>query len=268
MKFAVTCFEPFTIATCRVLISALVLGAICYLKKSVWVPKKQEILPLLVIIVLGFCFPFAMQPFLIELYGSAYVGMMLGFLPLFTLVFGRIILKTKITPRQIIGILGGLICTYLLFHASLNLNISFLGFALSLTVPIAYTISNIYIKRDFPSLNPTSFTATSAFIAFLLTLPLAIHQFKLTNMEYIYKSIGSILILGIFMSGFALVLFYHVIKQSGPLMASLTNYIVPIFALFWGWVDGEAINSLQIIGIGGIFIMIYITQPVHSKQVD
>jgi len=70
------------------------------------------------------------------------------------------------------------------------------------------------------------------------------------------------------MSGFALVLFYHVIKQSGPLMASLTNYIVPIFALFWGWVDGEAINSLQIIGIGGIFIMIYITQPVHSKQVD
>lgn len=266
MKFAVTCFEPFTIAASRVLISAIVLGAICFLKKSIWVPQKHEITPLLIIIILGFCFPFAMQPFLIELYGSAYVGMMLGFLPLFTLAFGRIILKTKITTRQIIGILGGLICTYLLFHASLKLNISFLGFFLSLTVPLGYTLSNIYIKRDFPTLNPTSFTATSAFIAFLLTLPLAISQYKLSNVEYLYKSMSSILILGIFMSGFALVLFYHVIKQSGPLMASLTNYIVPIFALFWGWVDGEEINSLQIVGICGIFVMIYITQPVTPKN--
>jgi drug/metabolite transporter (DMT)-like permease len=265
MKFAVYCFEPFTIATGRVLISALILGAICYFKKSIWVPKKHEIVPLLIIVILGFCYPFAMQPFLIDLYGSAYVGMMLGFLPLFTLTFGRLILKTKITLRQVFGIFGGLICTYLLFHASLNLNISLLGFILSLTVPIGYTLSNIYIKRDFPNLNPTSFTATSALIAFFLTLPLAINQYELHHAEHIYKSLGAILILGIFMSGFALVLFYHVIRYSGPLMASLTNYIVPIFALFWGWVDGEEINTWQLIGIGGIFVMIYITQPVTKK---
>ena len=68
------------------------------------------------------------------------------------------------------------------------------------------------------------------------------------------------------MSGVALALFYHVIQQSGPLIASLTNYIVPIFALFWGWLDGENTTALQIVGITGIFIMIYITQPPSKND--
>jgi drug/metabolite transporter (DMT)-like permease len=134
-----------------------------------------------------------------------------------------------------------------------------------LTVPIAYTFSNIFIKRDLPHINPIAFTATSALIAGLLTLPFAIANFTFHQPEHIYKSLGAILILGILMSGVALALFYHVIQQSGPLIASLTNYIVPIFALFWGWFDGERTTSLQILGITGIFIMIYITQPPTKK---
>jgi drug/metabolite transporter (DMT)-like permease len=266
MKIAGTCFEPFTIATGRVFISALTLGGYCYYKKSFWWPKSKEITPLLVVIILGFCFPFAMQPFLVNLYGSGYVGMMLAFLPLFTLVLSRIILKTKITGRQFFGILGGLFFTYLLFHASLDLEITPFGFLISLTVPIAYTFSNILIKRDFPQLNPIAFTATSAFIAGLLTLPFAINNFSIHNQSHLYISIGSIIILGVFMSGLALALFYHVIQQSGPLMASLTNYIVPIFALFWGWFDAEKTTPLQIIGIAGIFVMLYITQPIIKAK--
>lgn len=266
MKIAGSCFDPLTIATARVLISALTLGAYCYYKKTIWIPSKKNFITLLIVIILGFCYPFAMQPCLVNLYGSGFVGMMLAFLPLLTLTFARVILKTQITPRQFLGIVGGLLFTYILFHASLDLDISPFGFLISITVPIAYTISNIYIKRDFSHSNPIAFTATCAFIAGVITLPLAVYNFSFQQPDHIYISMGAIVILGVLMSGIALALFYHVVQQSGPLTASLTNYIVPIFALFWGWVDGEKTSYLQIIGITGIFVMIYITQPPTIKQ--
>lgn len=268
MKFAGYCFDPITIATGRVFISAITLGAFCLYKKNLWMPPKDKIVPLLIIIILGFCYPFAMQPFLVNLYGSGYVGMMLAFLPLFTLLLGRLILKTKIKTRQLIGIIGGLIFTYLLFHASLELEVSPFGFLIALTVPLAYTLSNIYIKRDFSFINPVAFTATGAFIAGILTMPFTLVTFTFVKSEHMILSFVSIIILGVLMSGVALALFYHVIQQSGPLIASLTNYVVPIFALFWGWFDGEKTTSLQIIGIIGIFIMIYITQPPTTKIVS
>lgn len=265
MKFATHCFEPFTIATMRVFISALTLGGYCYFKHTNWLPQKKEYLPLTILVIIGFCYPFAMQPLLISLYGSAFVGIILAVMPLFTLILGRFILKAKIDLRQVVGILGGLFCTYLLFRSGLSLDIPLLGFLMALTVPLGYTLSNIYIKRDFSHINPIAFTATSAFLAFFLMLPFAISQYQFNHPEETYKAIFSIIVLGTIMSGFALALFYYVIQQSGPLIASLTNYIVPVFALFWGCVDGEKTNMLQIIAIFGIMIMVYITQPASKK---
>lgn len=268
MKIAGVCFEPFTIGTGRVIISALTLGIYCYYKKTLWWPNKKDISPILVVTILGFCYPFAMQPLLVNLYGSGLVGMILAFMPLLTLIIGRVILKTKITIRQVIGITGGLFFTFLLFKASLNLNVSVFGFFMILTVPIAYTFSNILIKRDFHHLNPVAFTATCALISGLITLPFAYANFTFHHTEHFLQSTVSIVVLGVLMSGVALALFYHVIQQSGPLLASLTNYIVPIFALFWGWFDGEETTPLQFIGILGIFVMIYITQPMAIKPKD
>lgn len=266
MKFATHCFEPFTIATLRVLTSAITLGAYCFFRKTLWVPKKEEWLGLITISILGFCYPFAMQPLLISYFGSAFIGIVLATMPLFTLILGRFIIKAKFSWLQFIGIMGGLFFTYLLMHSSLNLDVSPLGFALAISISISYTLAAIYIKRDFAKTNPIAITANCAAIAFVLLLPLAISNFRFTNPDEFYKAFFSVIMLGVMMSGFSQAVFYYVIQRSDPLTASLTNYLIPIFALFWGLFDGEKTSTLQICAVIGIMAMIYITRTPPKKH--
>ena len=43
----------------------------------------------------------------------------------------------------------------------------------------------------------------------------------------------------------ALMLFNRLIQRTDALFASSVTYVIPLFALMWGWLDGEAIGWLH-----------------------
>lgn len=52
--------------------------------------------------------------------------------------------------------------------------------------------------------------------------------------------------LGVLGSAVATVLFYSLVQLAGGLFASLVTYGIPFVALFWGFLDHEAITVLEI----------------------
>lgn len=257
MKKAEHVFHPVTIATSRVVIASITLALICGYKKRFWIPNLSEFKKLWFVIIFGFCFPFFLQPFLISDYGSGFIGMMLAFLPLFTLFISYLILDGSINKFQIFGIIGGLLFSALLFIDRLNMEIITIGgILLALTVPLSYTISNVFIKKHFKDIDPLPFTMICSVFASLVLLPLNFYYFEIKNPGSLNEAIISLLILGVLMSAIALYWFYNLVMIEGPLIASITSYIIPIVALTWGWLDGEMLTAYQLMGIAGILIMI------------
>ena len=74
-----------------------------------------------------------------------------------------------------------------------------------------------------------------------------------------FESILPILYLGLFPTALAFQLRYHITKTSGPVFLSYVAYLIPIFAIIWGYLLlSEDIYYSSIIGIILILFGVYI----------
>ena len=92
-----------------------------------------------------------------------------------------------------------------------------------------------------------------------ITSPFLIFS-EISQPSYIsVKSILPLLYLGIFPTALAFQLRYHITKTSGPVFLSYVAYLIPIFALIWGFILlSEKIYLSSIVGITLILIGVYI----------
>ncbi|MEM1028682.1 MAG: DMT family transporter, partial [Planctomycetota bacterium] len=133
MKKASVVFGPLTIGAGRVLGGAIVLGVMIGItaqfrrEASSESPRGAGItwrerfsLPgfgvLMVLVVLGFLYPFSMQPYLIgRLDQSGFIGMMVCLVPLLTIGASAVLLRTWPGWRQWVGVSVGLVSMPALF---------------------------------------------------------------------------------------------------------------------------------------------------------
>ncbi len=73
------------------------------------------------------------------------------------------------------------------------------------------------------------------------------------------KSLMAILVLGTFSTAIALIFFNKLIKKTSAVFASSVTYLIPVFAIAWAIVDGEALTAVHFMGLvavlGGIFLI-------------
>jgi drug/metabolite transporter (DMT)-like permease len=64
----------------------------------------------------------------------------------------------------------------------------------------------------------------------------------------------------------ATALFYILVQRAGGLFASLVTYGIPFIALFWGFMDGEKINWIEIICLAIILFGVYLANRPDRKE--
>jgi drug/metabolite transporter (DMT)-like permease len=76
--------------------------------------------------------------------------------------------------------------------------------------------------------------------------------------DIVQQSMCYIVLLAVFGTGIAKVMFNRLVQISNPIFSSSVTYTIPIVALFWGILDGEKLNYLQIIAtiiiLFGVFL--------------
>lgn len=72
------------------------------------------------------------------------------------------------------------------------------------------------------------------------------------------------IILGIFGTAVASIIFYMLIKRAGAVFSSMVTYGIPIVAIFWGIIYGEYIGWPHIISLVLILIGVYIANMKTS----
>lgn len=184
---------------------------------------------------------------------SSLAGTLNSLTPLMTLVIGVSFYQNKLNRWQSIGIIGGIICTLILLQSDqtgfewLRLN----GYALFLIgATICTGFTNNIIKYNLGSLS----TMQIASVSFLIILPLALISgwgsgfFHQALTDYASRpATWSVIFLGVFSNAIALLMLTRIISLSTPITGSLVTYLIPIVAVLWGWWDGEAIFTLNIV---------------------
>ena len=75
-----------------------------------------------------------------------------------------------------------------------------------------------------------------------------------------------IVILGVFGTAFALILFNKMVQLTNPVFSTSVTYLIPIISVFWGVIDGEKLNPLQFVSMLIIMIGIAISNKRKHKK--
>ena len=79
------------------------------------------------------------------------------------------------------------------------------------------------------------------------------------------KSFIALIYLGIFPTALAFLLRFYIISKAGPIFLSYVAYLIPCFAIFWGFIIlGENISVNITIGLLFILIGTFIGQKTTS----
>jgi drug/metabolite transporter (DMT)-like permease len=262
LKISLLTIPPLWVMSLRLIIGSLTI-AIVFLIMKKKLPLTVEFWKWSLLIgFLGFSVPFSIISWGAQYIPSSLVAILMGANPIITLILAYFFLpNSSLNFRMKIGVFIGLIGIILLIgfgniNSDLYKGQFIYGQLAVLTGTFSFAIASILLKnspqehsfeRALGSLICGSFIGL--FLAYFFSKsPLQIYQIS-------SESAVSLVLLGIFPTGIATVIWFKIISLKGPLFLSLVNYLIPIWALILGiLLLSEKINF--IIGFGLILITI------------
>ena len=213
---------------------------------------------------LGSFFPAFLFAFAEKEIDSAVASIINSIVPLNTVVIGMVLFNIRSTKRQIIGVLIGLAGTYMLIMSGINLNPdqNYLYSGFVILCSFLYALNVNIIKKYLQHLS--ALTITVGHFAVIIIPAVIVFYFSdfdvnsLKNQETI-DSIIYVLILAVFGTALAKILFNKLIKISSPVFASSVTYSMLIVSIFWGIVDGEKFSIYQLIATIIIILGVLLT---------
>ncbi|NPA45383.1 MAG: DMT family transporter [Chlorobi bacterium] len=265
MKRGLESFSPMQLGTMRIFFAFLFLLPLFFQRIKKF--KKKYFKHLVIVAIIGNLFPAVLFALAQTKVSSSMAGMLNTMFPLIALIIGAVFYGDKTEKHRIFGIIVGLLGTVgiiLSEDSSVeNSNILFAGFIVIAT--LFYAISINEIKFKLSELDGITITVFAFMISgpiagtYLLfsdfTEALATPNFSINLIYIILLAFGG--------SAVSVTLFYLLLDYVDVVFASLTTYIIPIFAIFWGVFDGEKITLLQFAFMFVVFIGIYL---VNKKK--
>jgi drug/metabolite transporter (DMT)-like permease len=192
---------------------------------------------------------------------SAMAGMLNSLTPIFTLLIGLLFYKMKFTWKQVLGLGIGLIGALGLITSGEDISFtnvnSYAFFVVLATVFYATSVNEV--KTNLTHLSGIQITSLS----FLFTGPVALVYLLTTDLGVVAEQphwqlhLLALAALGIVGTAAALILLNSLIRRVTPIMASSVTYIIPIFAIFWGVIDGEKITLFHLLCMAIILFGVY-----------
>lgn len=194
---------------------------------------------------------------------SSTTGILNSLTPLIALFLGTLVFGILVQRRQIVGVFIGLFGSCLIvFSGAVNHpNQNYYYISLVIIACFCYALNVNLIKKYLSELHTLSI-ATGNFT--LLLIPALIILFstgfsEVIHVEKVQHSLWFILVLGVFGTGIANVIFFKLIQISSPVFATSVTYLIPIVAFFWGILDNETLTFVQCIGAFIILIGVYLS---------
>jgi len=265
MKKGLRSFSTYQLASLRILISFIFLLPVALRSLSKF--NRKNFVSILIIGFLGSGIPAFLYPLAETGIDSSLTGMLNSLSSAFTLTIGILFYKRKAIRSQITGVfLGFAGATGLLYSGNLSFN--YFGLFVVLAT-LMNGISNNEVSK-VEGLNGLEITALAFFVlspfALALLLSTDIHAVFLT--PHWLLNFGYIAILSVVGSAFANAVYYFLVRDTSPVVASVVAYLIPIVATLWGLADNEHIVPYMLIPVLLILAGVYlINRPGALRKI-
>ena len=203
---------------------------------------------------------------------SAIASILNSLVPLNTLLLGYLFFKIKSNSFQVIGVIIGFIGALLLILEGyvMNTNNNYNYSILIILATLMYAANVNIIKRYLNDIRPLTITVAN-FTAIIipsfavLVYSGALNDSTISNSSFL-PSLGFVIILSIFGTALAKIMFNTLIQISTPVFASSVTYLMPLVALGWGILDSENFSINQ--GLASLLILcgIYLSNKLNKKS--
>ena len=210
-------------------------------------------------------------PFILIVYGqknidSSLAGILMATMPISTIILSHFFLHDeKLTKSKFIGFIIAFvgICILVIKDYSLvNINIisNISSELMVISGAILYSCSAVYGKK-FKHTDPLSassgtifFSSIIMFLYLLLFNPQEIHNVDIKNSF-------SLIMLGIFCTAIATIIYFQILQTSGASFISIMNYLIPMWSILFGVIFfNERLFINYFIGLSFVIIGINISQ--------
>ncbi len=267
MKKGLASFSDSQVASIRLFASFLFFSPFFF--KNLKLINRKNLKSLLIVGFLGSAIPAFLFTKAQTFIDSSLAGMLNSLTPMFTLIIGWLFYKSSINIRKIIGIILGLSGAVGLIYKGPNVfnSIDIHSFLVVLAT-LCYGITANEIKANLKEMDGAKITM----LGFLFTGPFAgvyllFSKFPNSGIDKnIYSNLGFVLILSLFGTVLALILFNNLIKHTPILFSVSVTYLIPVIAIMWGVIDGEIVTLKDLLWIGIILMGVLLINRSDAKS--
>jgi drug/metabolite transporter (DMT)-like permease len=271
IKILLESFGPWSITFIRCFFGVVTLLAIIIVKREKFQLKALPWKALIIVGLLNSAIPWTLIAFSETRISSSLAAVLNASTPLWTLIIGILFFRLSATIYQFIGIVVGFCGIIILvnidwrhFHMSDSI-----AFGAMILVTLCYGLSSQLSKRHFQSISSYQVALVTLVVGAVTTGGFALYQENPVWSNLLEPSVFLAFIgLGSLGSGIAYILFFTLIRKGTAEFASLVTYLVPPFAIFWGYVFlGENLYLSLFIGLLFILFGVFISGKRKKAKV-
>ncbi|NOR75978.1 MAG: EamA family transporter [Draconibacterium sp.] len=268
-KIAFIAYDPLTVVIFRLAIAAILITIIAISLKRLQKPTRKD---LRLFIIMAFFEPFIY--FLGESYGLKYVSstvaaVIVSTIPLFSPIIVWYFYKEKISWMNIVGLLFSFVGVgFVVLNKSLQLDASPLGVGLEFMAVFAAIGYTVVLKNLVAKYNTLTIIAYQNIIGIIFFLPiwLIVDFNTFINTPFHAQAFRAIILLAVFSSTLAFVLFTQSVRQIGITRSNTFINLIPVFvALFSFYILKDELGLQKIIGIVIVVAGLFLAQ-IKSKS--
>lgn len=271
MRIASPVFGPMFTTFCRASLAAVSLLAFARYK-GVALDWRRNLVPFVVVGLGNTALPFALFAWSALHIPSAYMATMNSLAPVFTALFGFLMLGERLSAARMAAFLLGLVGVAVLVGIG-PMQVDALviaGVLASMGAAVSYGFAATFTRMRAGGIAPLAMAAGSQLAATVFLLPTALpglpHALDAGN----WQTWGAAIVLGVICTGLAYALFFQLIASEGASRAITVTFLIPVFASLWAWlVLDEAVTGGTVAGIAIVLVATAIalrTKPAVRVQ--
>jgi drug/metabolite transporter (DMT)-like permease len=265
-KVVLEIIPPFSLVTLRLLLGAMTLAIVLFIRGFPTI-SRQQIMQVLGVGFVGYGVSLSLQFLGTKLSTAANGSLVTSATPAFVLLFAWMLLGERITARRLLSLFLatlGVIAVIDPRSAQLNPDL-FLGNLMLIGAAVTWALYSVLVRKVTQNTDVLLFSL----IAFVGGLPVSVPAgvWELSTLgvgEINLGVVGGVLFLGIISTGLAMVLWNTAFAYVDASLASLTFFAQPIVGTFLGWLFlAERITPLFLLGgfLIGIGLIISSREP-------
>ena len=269
IKKGLTGLTPIQLGSLRVIVTTIIIAPIGY-QKIKHIPRQKMKWVALSAFV-GSFFPAYLFAFAETEISSSITAVMVSLTPLFTLLISVFVFGEELLKKQVFGVLIGFTGIIVLINNELfssSFNILYIMFIVLAAFCYAVNANVLKYKlSNIPALGIVFMSFLFMFIPAFIILCFSSFPFSdFASDPLIIESIIYIVILALFGTAIAKVLYIKLLAISTPVFSVSTTYLMPVVAIFWGLLDGEEFKLTQFTGTAIILLGVYLVTKKKAPK--